>query len=184
MRERRAALEASEVRARSEAIGRRVLALAAADARMVGLYAAIRNEVDLAWLHDALRERAVVVAYPRVEPPRQLWFHRVDHLADLVPAGRYRIPEPPATAPVVEPAALDLIVVPGLAFDARGHRVGWGAGYYDALLRQSPRAQRIGVCFDFQLAACCPSDAGDEPVHVVVTEDRVVHTAPTQKETP
>jgi len=183
MSERRGALDASVVQSSSEAIGRRVLALMG-DARTAALYAAIRNEVDLAGLFDALRARGVVAAYPRVEPPSRLQFHRVDDLGDLQPAGRYRIPEPSPSAPAVEPGALDVIVVPGLAFDARGHRVGWGAGYYDALLQTTPHARRIGVCFDFQLVARCPSSASDQPVHVVVTEDRVVHTAPSQKETP
>src|SRR5215831_5721877 len=106
MNDRRAALGAAEVRAKSESIARRVLALVDG-ARTVALYAAIRNEVDLTPLGDALRGRAVVVAYPRVEPPKRLWFHRVDDASELAPAGRYLIPEPPPTAPPVEPAALD-----------------------------------------------------------------------------
>jgi len=183
MSERRQALSAREVRRASEAICARALALIAQrDVRTVALYAAIRNEVALGSLDAALRARGVAIAYPRVASATEIRFHLVAGPAELAPAGRYLIPEPPPTAPLAEPAALDVIMVPALAFDRRGYRLGWGAGYYDALLAQAPRALRIGVCYDFQLVERCPHGAGDQPVSVVATEDRSICV--TEEDTP
>jgi 5-formyltetrahydrofolate cyclo-ligase len=73
-----------------------------------------------------------------------------------------------------EAVALDAIVVPALQIDASGHRIGYGAGYYDRTLpRYSPPATAIGVAFDFQLIAEVPVTEGDVAVSMVVTDQRV-----------
>jgi 5-formyltetrahydrofolate cyclo-ligase len=173
---RRQVLPAKEQAERSARICERTFALAAAH-RVVALYASIRGEVDLRALDTSLREKNVRVCYPRVEGPG-LTFHETAY-GELVPAGRFNIPEPPATAALVMPEQLEALVIPGLAFDENGHRLGWGAGFYDALLRRAPRARRIGVCYEFQLVDEVPHGSNDEPVHVVVTD---VATTFVQKE--
>jgi len=82
--------------------------------------------------------------------------------------------EPPQDAPLVDPASVDLVIVPGLAFDERGHRIGYGAGLYDRLLPKCTRARHVGVAHDFQLLAEIPDGPGDRPVHAIVTNDRVL----------
>ena len=68
-----------------------------------------------------------------------------------------------------------MILVPGVAFDARGFRIGYGGGFYDrALPRYRPPARAIGVAFDFQLAAEIPNADHDVPVDRVVTDVRVL----------
>jgi 5-formyltetrahydrofolate cyclo-ligase len=163
----RQALPAGEQAARSALVCKRALPLAA-EHRVVALYAAIRGEVDLCALDASLRAANVRVCYPRVEGPG-LTFHEATP-GELVPTGRFKIPEPPAAAPLVMPEQLDALVIPGLAFDRTGHRLGWGAGFYDALLRRAPRARRMGVCYDFQLVAKVPHGPTDERVHVVATD--------------
>src|SRR5262249_14927245 len=107
--------------------------------------------------------RGVMLAYPRVAG-NELRLHRVVQAQELTPSGRYRIPEPPADAPLVDAAQLQVIVVPGLAFDADGYRVGYGKGYYDLLLPHTARARRIGAAYDFQVIERCPRELGDQPV--------------------
>jgi len=78
-----------------------------------------------------------------------------------------REPASPDWAPPDEP---DLIVVPGVAFDSRGRRLGHGLGCYDRLLAAAPRALRAGLAFDWQMVAAVPVEAHDAPMDVVVTE--------------
>jgi 5-formyltetrahydrofolate cyclo-ligase len=88
-------------------------------------------------------------------------------------------PEPRADAPRAEADAIDLVIVPGLAFDPRGHRIGYGAGFYDRFLAPLSRpsgaahARAVGVCFDFQVLAEAPTSPEDVAVAVVVTDKRV-----------
>ena len=164
---RRQALANDVRRDASDAISARVFELLSGTPR-VALYASIRNEVDLRRLDEDLRRSGSAIAYPRVDGPG-LTFHQIT-LDALVPSGKFKIPEPAPDAPIVMPEELDALVIPGLAFDPQGHRIGWGAGFYDALLRRAPQARRIGVCYHFQLVESVPHGPTDEHVHVVVTE--------------
>ncbi len=136
---------------------------------VVALYAAIRSELATDAIAQAAIARGLVLAYPRVvDGDRHLVFHRAA-AADLAP-GHFRIPEPDPGAPIVDAAALAAIVVPALLFDRRGHRLGWGRGYYDATLPMAPTALRIGLGFEQQLVDRLPIHAHDCPVHLIATE--------------
>ena len=69
---------------------------------------------------------------------------------------------------------IDLVLVPGIAFDKEGHRVGYGFGYYDKFLAKAPKAVKIGLCFDFQVLDKIPREEHDVPVGLIVTDERVV----------
>jgi 5-formyltetrahydrofolate cyclo-ligase len=181
MRARRTALPAGEVARASTIICAHTRDLLERS-RQVALYAAIENEVDLAPLHCALRARGVMLAYPRVTAAGQLSFQRTDDVAELRVTGRLRIPEPPRDAPTIPIADLDALVIPGLAFDRQGHRLGWGAGFYDAVLPRT-RALRIGVGFAFQLVANCPAGPNDEKLDIIVTETEIIRVADANMET-
>ena len=93
----------------------------------------------------------------------------VADLAELEPTSYG--PREPRDRRAVDPAVIDVIVVPGLAFDRRGHRLGYGGGRYDRYLaRLRPDASRIGIGFEAQVVEHLPADDGDERVHIVVTE--------------
>ena len=178
LREQRAALPDDRVRDASAAVVAALeQTLAVARARAVALYAAVQGEIDPAALARTLQARGAAVAYPRVvavEPPA-IAFLRVDDPAQLA-AGQFGILEPSAAAAPLE--ALDVIVVPGVAFAHDGHRLGFGRGYYDHALAAHPRALRIGVCHEFQLVDRLPPRVGDEPVDLVLTpRERVVTRA-------
>ena len=95
--------------------------------------------------------------------------------------GIFGLLEPGLDCPEVAAQDIDLFMVPGLAFDQRGARVGYGGGYYDELaayVRAHPdatAAQFIGFAFDFQLVDTCPSGEWDVPLNSIVTDERVVH---------
>ncbi|MEO7327282.1 MAG: 5-formyltetrahydrofolate cyclo-ligase [Minicystis sp.] len=175
----RGALPPGAAAARSEKIVETLAALPAMrGARAVALFYPIegRNEVDLLALDARLRAAGTRLAYPAIDPEtRVMTFRFADDLATLEERG-LGFREPPPSAPEAE--ALDVIVVPALQIDGRGHRIGYGAGFYDrALPRFAPPALAVGVAFAFQLVAEVPDTAGDVPLGLVVTDDRVLDPA-------
>ncbi|AKF05747.1 5-formyltetrahydrofolate cyclo-ligase [Sandaracinus amylolyticus] len=174
MRGVRRALPAEARAARSERIWERVLARDEwAGAKTVMLFLSMRTEVDTSTPAKAAWNAGKRVCAPRVTESG-LAVH--EWARDVVPveSGSMRVPEPPEDAPLVDPGEVDLVIVPALVLDERGARIGYGAGYYDHLLPRLTRATRIGVVFDFQLVAEVPETAGDERVHVVVTDERAI----------
>ena len=151
-------------------------------ARVVSGFVSTRSEIDTAPLLDRLRHRGTDVVFPRVStgllPPR-LRFHRAAQRADLV-FGIFGLLEPRSDAPEVAAHEISLFMVPGLAFDRRGTRVGYGGGYYDELMayvRAHPDATDacfVGFCFDFQLLDACPTGEWDVPLDAVVTDRRII----------
>jgi 5-formyltetrahydrofolate cyclo-ligase len=98
-----------------------------------------------------------------------------DPAADLAP-GYQGIPEPRAHCPPVAPGAIDWVLVPGVAYDGAGRRLGYGGGYYDRLLPLvPPGAARVAGAFDAQLVARVPSAPHDLTVDTIVTDTRTLH---------
>jgi 5-formyltetrahydrofolate cyclo-ligase len=137
-----------------------------------------RHEVDLRPLDAAFRARGVRVAYPSIDPDTgDMVFRFVDDPSRLEDAG-YGFAEPPGGAPVAAKGDLDLVVVPAIAVDPVGHRIGYGAGYYDRTLpAYAPPAVSIAVAYDYQLVAEVPATEGDVPVAWVVTDQRTIEAA-------
>jgi 5-formyltetrahydrofolate cyclo-ligase len=147
-----------------------------ANIELVGVYAAMRGELPTTPLIDALLERGIALAFPRVIVGQgRLMFHRVSDPAALV-IGAFGIPEPDPTAPVVPVENIGAFVVPGLGFDLEGWRLGWGKGHYDQTLADCATALRIGYCYEAQILAAVPAADHDLAMHWVVTETRA-HTA-------
>ena len=144
---------------------------------IVALYAPKGTEVDTARLDAFARARGLRVVYPRiVDGDRKLAFHEAT-IDQLVP-GRFGLREPAAdAAAAVALADLAAVIVPGLAFDRAGGRIGWGRGYYDATLVHAPAALRIGLAFECQIIEAVPREAHDAPLHHVVTEAAIYRAA-------
>jgi 5-formyltetrahydrofolate cyclo-ligase len=84
-------------------------------------------------------------------------------------------PKEPAERRAVPPTEVDVVVVPGLAFDRTGHRIGYGGGFYDRYLAAAPPgATRVGIAFHAQVLPSVPHGLEDEPVDIVVTEREVI----------
>ncbi len=137
-------------------------------------YAALPEELDPTALIETLRERGARVALPRVCAPGELALHWVGPADELEP-GFADIPEPPLSCDVADIAAIDLVLVPGVAFDHECNRIGFGGGYYDTLLSGLPEsATRVGLAFDEQVVDRIPAETHDAPVDIVLTPTRVL----------
>lgn len=145
------------------------------EAKTVALFWPIveRHEVDLRALDASLRARGVRVAYPSIDPDTgDMVFRFVQSPSDLEDAG-YGFAEPAKDAPSAD--AVDVVVVPAIAVDPTGHRIGYGAGYYDRTLpKYAPPAVAIAVAYDYQLVAEVPATPGDVQVAWIVTDQRVL----------
>ncbi len=152
------------------------------DARTVAAFVPVRGEVGAVALWFDARTLRVEVALPRCsQGTGEMTFHRVE--AWPTEGGAYGIPEPPTGAPRVAWEAIDAILVPGLAFDRAGHRLGYGAGYYDrALPRLRGDALRVGVCYGLQCVEEVPTAPHDVPVDLVVSDRFIIDARPAGRE--
>jgi len=139
-------------------------------ARVVYGFAPLEFEPD--WIGDGLAA-GKTFAFPRVDG-RAVSFHVATRVEDLR-AGAFGVREPVAPEPAPAP---DLILVPGIAFDSRGHRAGRGGGYYDRVL-VGLACHRLGICFGCQIVSSVPVAAWDEKVDGVLTEDGLISPAGT-----
>ncbi|TGE00271.1 5-formyltetrahydrofolate cyclo-ligase [Methylobacterium nonmethylotrophicum] len=171
---RRDGLAAAAREDASRRIAEIVLALPElAETDLVAAYWPIRSEVDVRPLINALRARGQAVALPQVTPDG-LVFRRAAE-GDALAAGGFGLSEPGPDAPAVEPRAL---LVPLAAFDRRGHRIGYGKGYYDRALARLDAAGpvlAVGVAFAAQETPRVPDGPHDRPLDRVVTEAGLIH---------
>lgn len=143
-------------------------------AKVVASYVAKKYEVQTA---DILRE--ALAAGKKVIVPRsdlssvRLRFHEIRDLDELHP-GAFGIPEPPTGSPPVPLARSDVILVPVVAWDLRGQRVGYGKGYFDRELKSRGNAFCLGLAFEFQCRDSLPATPTDVPMDMIVTDQRVL----------
>lgn len=166
-RARRAAVRAFQRRAAAErAAAHLARACRARGARHVAVYLSMADELDSAPLIRRLRAAGCTLYAPRLAPGRRIRFVA---LGGALTRNRYGIREPAAGAP---PPRLDVIVLPLVAFDAAGHRLGMGGGYYDRLLEGygPQRPLRVGYAYALQEVADVPVAPHDAPLHAVATE--------------
>lgn len=167
-------LEPGDRRRASETVAARLAGLPELRrARIVLLYAAMADEVDPAGLVAPLARRGVRTLFPRVHGDRLELVAASDLLT--LRLGSHGIREP--VGPAMDPELVDVAVIPGVAFDLTGGRIGQGGGHYDRLLPLlSGRTVRIGACFACQVVPRVPRAGHDEPVDVVVTERATYRT--------
>ncbi len=171
----RCALDGDACRTAAIAAAERLVALPAfATARLVLAYGASAEEFDPGPAVRLLRARGIAIALPRVEAPGRLSLHVVGEQTALV-SGVFGILEPPADALKVAPAVVDAVIVPGVAFDERCWRLGYGGGYYDRLLPSLREGcARVGLAFDEQVLTEIPNAEHDVRLDAVVTPSRLI----------
>jgi 5-formyltetrahydrofolate cyclo-ligase len=175
MRSVRAVLPQSAIATRSSAVCQRIEHLPEfARAQVILGFSAIRKEVDLSAVLTRAQALGKQTALPKVVG--ETLELRVSNTQYPLSEGSFGILEPPDDAPVVDPASVDLVLVPGLVFDASGHRIGYGRGHYDRLLPGLTNAFRVGVAYDFQLLAELPTEPHDIALHCVVTDTRCLRS--------
>ena len=141
-------------------------------ARSVLFFASMADEPDV-WplLAEALRA-GKLVALPRFDPEKKNYAAcQIRSLAEDVVSGQFGIREPHNSCPALPLNRLDLILVPGIAFDLHGRRLGRGKGFYDQLLADV-RGTTCGVAFDEQIVAAIPMEPHDIPLNCILTPTR------------
>jgi 5,10-methenyltetrahydrofolate synthetase len=142
------------------------------------VYASIGSEPDtLPLMHRALQDGKNV--YCPVVSGHDMQFYRVDSPTDLVPSGRYAIPEPPVNPKKIYKASKTpaICIVPALCVDKKGYRIGYGGGYYDRYFRK----ETVGIDKIFLISAIfsalCkeyfPHDEFDVPIDMIITEEKI-----------
>ena len=172
---RREALPGEVVRESGEAIRRRILGLSeVAEARVIHCYVSAKNnEVDTRRLIlEALEEGKRIVV-----PVTDLRQRRLDHSEikglDELERSVFGLSEPKeACRRFIGIDEIDLVIVPGLAFDSRGNRIGFGGGFYDRFLSEV-RAPKIALAYSFQVVEAIEADPHDVRMDKVVTDEQV-----------
>jgi len=166
-------LSRAEIEARSMAAQNLLIGLPAyRQVKTLALYSPIHNEVETAGLLSAARAAGKQVCYPRVFNDG-LRFFQVDSLADLK-VGSFGVSEPHSCLAEIFPAKIELMLVPGVAFDLHGHRLGYGRGYFDRLLHDSCfDGLSVGFGFDFQIQDKLPTEEHDQQLELLVTDKKV-----------
>lgn len=138
------------------------------DAQTVVAYYSLDDEVDTHGMIDELLAAGKTVYLPKVVSGEQMVLCRYTGQESLQ-QGAFGIMEPFGPSMPTN-TTIDVVLVPGMAFDAQGHRLGRGKGYYDRFLSalSNPRPQLIGVCFNFQKVDFVPTDPFDVAVDVVI----------------
>lgn len=148
------------------------------ESQTILLYSAFRKEPDTEGIIKECFDLGKVVLLPVVHPKRRelLTFKVENFKKDLrrIPDGRM---EPdPRVCKRVPIQFIDLAIIPGVAFDERGGRVGYGEGYYDRLIPQLPATTRkVAIALECQLVLQAPMEAHDRFVDIIITEDRVIY---------
>jgi 5-formyltetrahydrofolate cyclo-ligase len=171
---RRKALHGVAVRSASRLVQRTFVASEEfAAARVIALYAAVHNEVETADVLQAALDVAKVALFPVVDP-EGLLFRRVEDVS-VLRQGSFGIPEPDAACAIYPPEEADLVVIPGVAFDLGGRRIGYGKGYYDKALHQlEGKGKLVAFCYDFQVVDEIVGEPHDVRMDLIITETRVI----------
>ena len=168
-------LSRSRVLELSELVEKNVFSLKEfSSAKNIGIYASVRNEVDTSKLISRLFSMGKTVFLPITDRAhKKIYYSEIGRDVLLSPA-YFGIPEPILKNPA-DVSAIDVFLVPGVAFDLRGHRLGYGKGFFDGFFSgHKIKVPRIGLAFDFQVVDELPFEPHDEKMDFVVTEKRVL----------
>ena len=181
MRRVRASIEPSSRKAYEDDIAERLYRLPAVrNAKVIGVYQAVGSEVSVDDLVRALRllDPMPIVAYPVVHGEGIMTFSAVEHGEKpeflLNPAAVIHMDALPKERHI-HANNIDLLLVPGIAFDESCHRLGQGGGYYDRLIPHlNPECLTVGIAFDEQICESIPTGVHDRRIDYVVTPTRII----------
>jgi len=173
-------LSAAEIKGLSSLIHQNLKGLHEyATARFPLFFASFRSEVEtLSLIANRLSRNDVVLLPKTLVHEKRLLVFRVDSMNQLAP-GAYGILEPiEALTEPIDPAEIDLVLVPGSVFDRKGGRYGYGGGFYDRFLQQEASgALRVALAFSFQVLDNIPLKSHDQLMDFIVTERRIIQCA-------
>ena len=134
----------------------------------IGLYSALADEIDVSRIAQKALDLKKNVFFPKVSGSQMSFYEVFDLKADLK-SGKFGILEPVLSRSKKRIRPLDLVLIPGRAFDKKGKRLGRGVGFYDRLLEKWSDSVRMGVAFSEQIVKCVPSEAHDVEMDIVLT---------------
>lgn len=137
----------------------------ARNAKVIHSYIPFGSEVDIRPLLQYLLDSAYTVVCPRSLPKRSMQ-NLVLHSLSELEEGRFGTMYPANSTEYT--GAIDLFIVPGIGFDRPGHRLGYGAGYYDTFFAAHPDGYRLGICYPFQVIDSFPTEPHDVPMDQVL----------------
>ena len=166
IRTRKRAMTEAEIREKSQELGRLFLQSEEyRNARSIYGYLPYNQEVrTVAMLEQALRDgKRVAVPKCYGDEMRFIWMEDLS----LVEKGYAGIPEPVADGPIADDETA-LVLMPGMAFDREGHRIGYGGGFYDKFLAREENHPKVALCYDFQMVPYLETEEYDIPVDKVI----------------
>ncbi len=140
--------------------------------KSIGLYAALKKEVYTEALFNLFTQQKVQVFFPRVKTKTELQWVKVQFIQDLQ-KGALGILEPKTGLSVEAINQIEALIIPGLAFDLQGQRLGKGFGYYDRALKNYS-GLRIALAYDFQVFPEIPFEAHDEKMDIIITPSQEI----------
>jgi 5-formyltetrahydrofolate cyclo-ligase len=145
------------------------------EAKTILFYVSYDNEV---YTHEMIKESLKMrkqVVVPKTDKNNRTIICSSLLTGDDLSPGAYTILEPrQECVNKVSLESIDLIIIPGVAFDCRGNRIGHGMGYYDRLLQKKTSAHRLGLAFEFQIVENIPSEKHDIKIEKIITEERII----------
>ncbi|GMT49323.1 MAG: 5-formyltetrahydrofolate cyclo-ligase [bacterium] len=140
--------------------------------RQIISYKHYNGEVETDFLNKFILHHGIVLGLPRVEGS-QISFYKISSLAHDLEEGYSRILEPKKTLSKTNFDSIELALIPGLAFDCSGSRLGYGKGFYDRFLRQYPGIMKVGLAFKEQVLEKVPVEEQDEKMDYIIIEDYI-----------
>jgi 5-formyltetrahydrofolate cyclo-ligase len=144
----------------------------------VMIYLSYGSEVITDFIVKSVVEEGKNVVVPAIKTPGDLYMQAV-RIISLEDANQlvYGIRQPEVNSDdIVSKDAIDLVLIPALAFDLSGYRLGYGKGYYDRWLKGVPLCKTVGLAYDFQITDKLPIGKHDLPIGTIVTEQRIIQT--------
>ncbi|MHB9941172.1 5-formyltetrahydrofolate cyclo-ligase [Clostridium sporogenes] len=141
------------------------------DSNFIFIYVSLRDEVNT---HDIIKEglkHGKRVCVPKVISTKEgMVAIEIKDFSELIECGHYKILEPKNFQNIVDPKEIDLAILPGLAFDLKGGRLGYGGGFYDRFIPKLKReVPKIALAYDFQILKEVPKD-----VHDILVEEIII----------
>lgn len=171
---KRKAISHEEMMEKSAVIQKRLLELSAyKESESIGIYAGINNEVSTAILFDQAVKAGKKVLFPRIrKEEKELEFVPVQRMEELE-LGPFGILSPPYKEGIVELS--EFLVIPGVAYDLKGGRLGYGGGFYDRYLQKLTKKPFIAaLAYEFQVLDEIPMHPHDVRVDAIITEQRII----------
>ncbi|KAB3532150.1 5-formyltetrahydrofolate cyclo-ligase [Alkaliphilus pronyensis] len=146
------------------------------NAHSIMVFVSFRNEVDTYDIIQHILSSGKRVFVPLANPKtKELSICEIKDFHNDLEIGNFGVLEPKKEAlRLVSPQILDLIIVPGLVFDDRGYRIGYGGGFYDRFLSEIPNIPTVSLAFEMQMVDSVPFDNYDIPVRYIITEERFI----------